>query len=297
MKTHPMHRRTFLKGSLASGLLLSGLSMTGMDLLRKKGSRMRLGLVTYQWGKHWTVDEIIANCQKSGVLGVELRSTHAHGVEPSLDKKARKEVKAKFRHSDVTLVGLGSAEEYDQTDPAELQQAIENTKAFIRLSHDVGGSGVKVRPNHLHENVPHDQTIEQIGKALNVVGAYGAEFGQQIRLEVHGRDTQNPEILKRIMDVAVHPNVAVCWNCNPTDLEGKGFQHNFDLLKDRFGKTLHIRELDRTDYPYDQLVTNLVDMDYNGWLLLECKTTDKDTVAAMTAQEALFNKMIRVRQS
>ena len=45
---------------------------------------------------------------------------------------------------------------------------------------------MKVRPNDLPRGVPSEKTIEQIGKALNVVGEFGAGFGQQIRLEVHG---------------------------------------------------------------------------------------------------------------
>ena len=55
----------------------------------------------------------------------------------------------RFQDSPVQLVGLGSAEEFHSPDPGKVQRAIENTKAFIRLSHNVGGSGVKVRPNDL----------------------------------------------------------------------------------------------------------------------------------------------------
>ena len=52
------------------------------------------------------------------------------------------------------------------------------------------------------------------------VGAYAADFGQKIRLEVHGQGTDELPNIKAIMDVATHPNVGVCWNCNATDLQG-----------------------------------------------------------------------------
>ena len=42
---------------------------------------LSLGLVTYLWGKDWDLPTLLTNCQKAEILGVELRTTHAHGVE------------------------------------------------------------------------------------------------------------------------------------------------------------------------------------------------------------------------
>ena len=288
-----MHRRDFIKGTLSSGLVLASLPLYSYANILKSENQMKLGLVTYLWAKEWTNSQIITNCEAAGIQGVELRSTHAHGVEIALSKKERKEIKKLYKNSGVELVGLGSAEEYDQKDPALLRQAIENTKAFIKLSHDVGGSGVKVRPNHLHDDVPHEKTIEQIGKALNEVAAFGADYGQEIRVEVHGRGTQQPEIMRKIMDVASNENVGVCWNCNQEDLDGKGFDYNFDLLKNRFGDTVHIRELNSTDYPYDRLMQEFIKMKYNGWLLLECRTDPEDTIKAMAEQKQIFDNWLQ----
>jgi len=47
---------------------------------------MRLGLVTYLWGKDFDLPTLLDVCEKSGALGVEVRTEHAHGVEPSLSK-------------------------------------------------------------------------------------------------------------------------------------------------------------------------------------------------------------------
>ena len=241
----------------------------------KAGSKMQFGLVTYLWAKDWDLPTLIANCEKSSVLGVEPRTTHAHGVERDLDANARKEVKKRF----------------DTPDPARLEKAIEATKDFIRLSHDVGGSGVKVKPNDLPKNVPPEKTIEQIGKALNVLGKYGLDYGQEIRLEVHGKCSPLP-IMKQIMDVADHPNVGVCWNSNGEDLEGEGLEHNFNLVKDRFGATAHVRELNIGDYPYQKLMDLFVGMDYDGWILLEARTDPADPVQALIEQREVFEKMI-----
>jgi sugar phosphate isomerase/epimerase len=254
-------------------------------------SKMRLGLCTYLWGQDWDLPTILANCEKAGVLGVELRTQHKHGVEPTLGQQQRKEVRERFAESPVKFVGIGSNECFDNPDPALLKRSIEATKKFVRLSHDCGGSGLKVKPNDFHKNVPHEKTIEQIGKSLNVVGRFAADFGQQIRLEVHGSCCELPTI-KQIMDVADHPNVAVCWNCNPQDLLGEGLEYNFNLVKDRLGATTHVRELNSTSYPYRQFLDLLVQAGYAGWLLLECASKPKNRVTAMAAQQTLFDSMV-----
>lgn len=54
---------------------------------------MKLGLVTYQWGKDWDFPTLIANCEKTGLLDVELRTEHAHRVEGNLSANQRADVK------------------------------------------------------------------------------------------------------------------------------------------------------------------------------------------------------------
>ncbi|MCU0229704.1 MAG: sugar phosphate isomerase/epimerase, partial [Bryobacterales bacterium] len=176
-------------------------------------------------------------------------------------------------------------------DPAVLKKNIEDTKAYVRLMAECGGTGVKVKPNTLPAGVPKEMTIEQIGKALNEVGAFGADYGQKIRVEVHGRYTQDPPVMKAIFDVATHPNVYVCWNCNDEDLSGAGLEANFNMLKGRFGDTVHIRELNVGAYPYPQLMKLFLAMHYSGWFLLEARTEPADKVKAMAEQLTIFKQM------
>ena len=290
-------RRHFLKQSFGAGALAAGpLAQSLLLGAEKPGSGMKLGLVTYLWGKDWDLPTLIANCEKSGVLGVELRTTHAHGVEPSLNLGERMEVKKRFADSPAVFVGPGSNERFDHADPAGLEAAIEATKAFVKLSHDCGGSGVKVKPNSFHKDVPREKTIEQIGKSLNVVGAFGADYGQQIRLEVHGQCSPLP-IMREIMDVADHPNVGVCWNSNAADLQGEGLEHNFNLVKDRMAATAHVRPLNTPGYPWQELIGLYVKLDYRGWLLLEAGGAPADPVRALAEQGELFQQMVAEAQA
>ncbi len=252
---------------------------------------MQLGLVTYNWGKDWDLDTLLKNCEATGLLGVELRSTHKHGVEIGLNEGQRREVAMRFANSPVELVGLGSACEFHSPDPAVVKKNVEETIAFIRLCHDVGGTGVKVRPNGLPKEVPVDKTLVQIGKALNEVAEFGAGFGVDIRLEVHGPGTSELPHVKRIMEVADHPGVGVCWNCNPTDLAGAGLKANFDMVKDRFGATVHIHDLRNDNYPWEEFFALLRGIKYEGWTLIEEGKVPDDIVAAMKANVPIFKKL------
>lgn len=285
-----MNRRSFLRMSALAGGALSVAS--GFTPLRAaaKGAKMRFGLVTYQWGRDWDLPTLIANCGKAGVLGVELRVDHKHGVSPKLSPTERREVKERFAASPVTCVGMGTNEDYHHTDAALVRQRIENTKAWLQLSHDIGGSGVKVKPNDLPKGVPHEKTIDQIGRSLNEVAKFGADLGQQIRLEVHGGCSELP-VIKAIMDVADHPNATVCWNCNGQDLQGAGLEANFNLVKARFGATVHVREFNVGDYPYPELMKLFVAMDYAGWILLEARQEPEDRVKALIEQRGLFEEL------
>jgi sugar phosphate isomerase/epimerase len=253
---------------------------------------MRFGLVTYLWGKDMDLATLMATCEASGVLGVECRTQHAHGVEPSLSKSARREVRQRFADSPVTLVGYGSNAQFHESDPARVKQNIELTKQYVQLMHDCGGGGVKVKPNGFAKDVPRETTIEQIGKALNEVAAYGAEYGQKIRVEVHGRGTSELPVMKAIFDVADHPNVGVCWNSNNVDLEGRGLEYNFNLVKDRLADTVHVRELNQGDYPYRDLMRLFSGIDYQGWILLEARTNPADKTAALAEQRRVFEELV-----
>ena len=257
---------------------------------------LKLGTVTYNIAKDWDVPTIIKNCSAAKIYGVELRTEHKHGVEPSISIARRNEVKKMFADSPVKIVGLGTNQQYDFVDPDQLKKSIEQTKEFIKLGKDIGGEGVKVKPNAFHKEVPHEKTIEQIGKSLNEVGTFAADYGQKIRLEVHGNETQELPNIKAIMDIANHPNVYVCWNSNDEDLLGGGLAQNFNLVKNRLGDTVHVRELNLGAYPYQQLMDLFVSMDYKGWILLECRTDPADKVKAMIEQNDVFNSMITKAQ-
>ena len=247
---------------------------------------MHLGLVTYNLAKDWDIPTIIENCEAAQFEGVELRTTHAHKVEVNLTPVQRREVRKRFQDSKVQLYGLGSAFDYHTPDQAKLRKDIAATKEYIVLAQDVGATGVKVRPNGLPQEVPPEKTLAQIGHALAELGDFARDHGQVIRLEVHGKGTSFPPHIKTILDIADHPSVGACWNSNPSDLDGEGWDYNFNLLKDKIF-SVHMRDLFIEDYPFRKLLTRLNEINYTGFCLAEIPAS-ADPVRVMKYYRGLW---------
>ncbi len=233
-----------------------------------RASKFHLGTVTYNLAQDWDVATIIKHCTAAKFEGVELRTTHKHGVEVTLSREQRAEVRKRFQDSPVQLMGLGSAFDFHSPDQTKLRKDIEATKEYLALAQDVGATGVKVRPNGLPKEVPVEKTLEQIGRSLRELGDFARDHGQVIRLEVHGAGTSQLPHIKTIMDIAAHPQVGVCWNSNPTDLEGEGFDYNFDLVKDKIN-LVHMRDLYLEEYPFRKLLQRLGGIGFTGFTLAE----------------------------
>jgi sugar phosphate isomerase/epimerase len=219
------------RGFLGSAALAAA---AGMASGAGRASKLRFGFTTYQWGSEWDIPTLIANCTRAKAFGVELRTTanYKHGVEIDISDARRGEVKKIFADSPVKLVGIASSERFDSPDAAKLAAAIEGAKAHVKLSHDVGATGVRVFPNDFHKEVPEEQTIAQIAKALNAVGKFAADYGQMVRLENHGSAGRLTTI-RKILDRIDQKNVRVKLNSDAKDAAGNGFAQNFALVKDR----------------------------------------------------------------
>ncbi|MHC4559782.1 MAG: sugar phosphate isomerase/epimerase family protein [Planctomycetota bacterium] len=286
-------RGIYITAGIAATAALTSCESLGTTGAEKRIARTRFGFTTYQWGQDWDIPTLIANCSKARVFGVELRTSqsYVHGVELDLNAQQRGEVKNRFGDSLVNLVGIATSERFDSPDPTKLKKAIENTKAYIKLSRDIGGSGVRVFPNSFHDDIPREVTIRQIGSSLNIVGAFAADYGQQIRLEAHGSAGELTTI-KAIMDHVVQPSVRVKLNSDKGDTKGKGFEHKFNLVKDSLGDTLHLHNLKDAGFPYQLQMNLLVKMGWSGWQLLEVSDKVPDRVQALIEQRQIWDQML-----
>jgi sugar phosphate isomerase/epimerase len=263
-------RRDFLR----AGALGAGLAAAAAPAARAEppgGPPFRLGLVTYNVAAAWDLGTLLKVCMAAGISPVEFRTTHKHGVEPSLSKDQRREVRRCCADAGVAVWGCGTVCEFQSPDPAVVQKNIETCKQFVGLVADLGGKGVKVRPNALPREVPVEKTLEQIGKALVPCGRAAADAGVEIWVEVHGPGTSHPPHMKAVMEHCGHPRVGLTWNSNATDVTNGSVAESFRLLAP-WVRSCHINDLYKDQsgaYPYRELFRLLRAAGYDRATLCE----------------------------
>jgi sugar phosphate isomerase/epimerase len=296
---HKNPRRDFLQTSLAAigSLALPGASDLSSILAQKisnpafGGGDFKLGTVTYNLAKDWDIPTIIKNCEMTGFEAVELRTTHKHNVEPGLSKEERQEVKKLFTGTKVRLLSLGTICEFHSPDQSVVRKNIDDCRRFIELAHDIGAIGVKVRPNGIPREVPEEKTIAQIGAALRECGVAAGDFGVEVWVEVHGRDSSQPARMAKMMQAANHPQVGICWNSNQEDVTNGSVKESFALLKPWL-RNVHINELWKPEYPWRELFGLLKAVSYNRYTLAEIPETT-DPIRLMRYYRALWEELGR----
>jgi sugar phosphate isomerase/epimerase len=282
----PISRRNFVQvaavtGSavMVPGYLLSPLQKDESREFTLNRDPLKLGLMTYRLAMKWDIDTIIRNCTEAVFEHVELRTTHAHGVEVTLSAPERAAVKKRFADAGIAI-SLASGFRYNSPDPAVLRKKIEDTKEYILLARDVGALGVRV----FGDNAPNDQVLKQIGESLAEVGEFGHENGVEIRVCDDGPPLS---MIKKNIDASKCPYVYVNWNCPETDVtENGGFESNFNSVKHLI-RNIHLRDL-YTDYPWRQFFRLLSKSGYKGYCDAEVPASDEDPVRFMKYYRALF---------
>ena len=240
-------RRNLLKSSVLAATALIADSARGADpqsTLRNPPSAkpLKLGLMSYTLAKDWDIDTIIKNCKETGFEHIELRTTHAHGVEVTMGKEQRQTVRKRFEDAGLKI-SLASAFAYHYPDAARLQKEIEGTKEYVILAQDVGARGFRVFPNALPggKGIPEEQTMRQIGKALAEVCPFAHEHGVKIALEVHGSGTNIVAKVKQMVDYSQCPYAYINWNCDPNDAKGPGLGRQLRLRQGPHRQRAHAR--------------------------------------------------------
>ena len=261
-------RRSFFQ---AAGLTAAGLASDENTGFAQNPAhaprRFSVGIVTYNIAATWNIPTIINVCRNAGLAAVEFRTTHAHGVEPTLNQQQRQEIRTRFSDAGIQIWGCGTTCEFHSTNRADVQRNIGTCRSFIQLVHDIGGRGVKVRPNGLPNGVPVQQTLQQIATSLRTCGMEAAQANVDICVEVHGNGTAHPPHMHTIMQQCNHPRVKVTWNCNATDIQNGSINNYFQLLRPWI-KSVHIHDLFE-NYPYVELFRLLRQMTYDQFTMAE----------------------------
>jgi hypothetical protein len=260
------NRREFLVGSAAA---LAAPWLGDRAAAATTGPGFHLGCVTHTLFEKSSLETIITTLEECGYEGVELRTTvgspagQVHGVEPSLTQAERAKVRKRFERSKVKLVNLGSPAEFQSPDAAERKRNVAVAKQFVDLAHDLGATGIKVRPYGWGTEPDHKKTIQRIGECLKELGEYSAPKGVDNLLEIHNEGHKED---KQMLTLGGTKGVGIIWNCDDHDVVNGSVKPTFDMLRPWF-RTAHVKY--RKDYPFRELYTLLHESKFTGYTMYE----------------------------
>ncbi len=282
-----MNRRSFVLSTAAASAAFT----RPASAAPVAGPGFHLGCITYNTLKDFDVQTIIHVLEGAGFEGVELRTGHKHGVEPSISQEERVKVRRRFAQSKIRLVSYGTTCRFQSPDAAERKQQVDIAKQFVDLAHDTGALGIKIQPMGFADGVSKETTIQYFGTSLHELGDYGAAKGVEIWMEVHGKGTSDPPVAAAIVRAAGHRNVGVCWNSNPQDLTNGSVKESFDLLKPWI-KSVHLHELTNDAYPYRELFMLLREMKFSRYTFAEVAES-KEPERYLSGYRALWRELNR----
>ena len=282
-----MNRRHFFWSTAAASTAFIGPA----SAVPTAGPGFHLGCITYNTLKDYDVETIIRVLEGAGFEGVELRTGHKHGVEPSISQEERLKVRRRFEQSKIRLVSYGTTCRFQSPVAAERKQQVDIGKQFVDLAHDTGAIGIKIQPMGFADGVSKEMTIQYFGTSLHELGDYGAAKGVEIWMEVHGKGTSDPPVAAAIMHATGHKNVGVCWNSNPQDLTNGSVKESFELLKPWI-RSVHIHELSSDAYPYRELFSLLREMKFNRYTFAEVAES-KEPERYLSGYRALWTQLNR----
>jgi len=284
-------RRKFLQTAAVStsAVMLPGIVSATEKKSEKKETEialnknpLKLGLMSYTTAKDWDIDTIIKNLTETKFEHIELRTTHAHGVEVNLSAAERATVKKRFQDAGLAI-SLASGFQYHYPDQDQLKKSIEGTKEYTLLAKDVNAIGIRVFAGQIFKPKPEEKTLEQIAKALAEVAEFGYNNGVEIRV---CNDGPTIGMIKKIVDMSQCPHLYINWNCPMSDvLEDGGLEANFNSVKHLI-RNIHIRELSN-EYPWRQLFSLLSKSGYKGYCDAEINAS-ADPIRLLNYYRTLF---------
>jgi len=205
----PIYRREFLK---ETSVLMTG-GIIGMSFIIKK-KRPLLSFSTLGC-PDWTFTQIVDFAAIHQYDGIELRGilkqldlTKCTEFSNSVNIKGTLQQMADKR---LSFVDLGSSCTLHYADKIERQKNLDEGKRFLDLAAAINCPNVRVFPNNFMKGQEKAQTIQLIAEGLLELAEYAKGTNVNVLMETHGELVYIADI-KKIMDVARHPQVGLVWD-------------------------------------------------------------------------------------
>ena len=251
---------------------------------------MHLSITTFNIVNDWPLPRLIEKCRELGISGMEFRldRNHGHGVETSLTKDERREVRERIEDAYMTVVGIGSSARFDKADKTELRNEIALAKESVDLCADLGGKFVRVYGNDINKDIGRDATTAQIGESLAELIPYGRQRGVETVIEMHGQ-YNNFHLALAALNASGIRDAGLIYNSDPNDVIRGTISQVYAMVRDKI-KLVHVHDLN-SDFPYRELFRLLYDDGYDGYISAELPASpDPERVLSYFA--AMYRLMI-----
>jgi sugar phosphate isomerase/epimerase len=221
-------RRGFLESSIA---IVAGGSVpwpnfgSGVHLfprIRETKGRLPLGFSTLGCPT-WSWLQILDYAVAHGYAAIELR-----GLQGEMDLSKCPEfsngrlvgTKQQLAARDLRVTCLGASANMHEMAAAPRAAQLDEGRRFVDLAQALGAPYVRVFGDKYVEGVPREKTIAHVAATLRELGEYAGPRGVTILIESHGDFTDSAS-LRRILEGADSPAVALLWDAHHTFVSGK----------------------------------------------------------------------------
>lgn len=237
---------------------------------------MKLSFATLGCPK-WNMQQIVDNGKAYGFDGVELRGAPGEHIGPDESKESVQNIKRMFDKAGMKVGCIMGYSNFTQTNPAELQTAIDNAIKFCKVAKDLSCPTLRIFCGELKQD--RDAGLRQIIASIKKITPHAADAGVKLAIETHDDWCKGANLMKVFSGVN-SPALGVCWDiANAFFVEPLEETHK--LIKDHIAH-VHFKDAGRKpDGKVHSMLpgTGEVDMlmglkllkqgGYDGWLSFE----------------------------
>lgn len=182
----------------------------------------QLKLCAGAWGfRQMEIPAYFQACVRLGFRFAEMNLTDAAGTRHLSAAPSRSDLAsmaAAEKAAGVKVVCLCVGNDFTDPDAQRVKQSIAQVKGYIDMAGDGGAEFVRVFAGWTPFEALRPETYERCAAALAEVGAYGQDKAVRVALENHGGATATGAQVRRLLELAGHPNVKA-------NFDGGNFAH------------------------------------------------------------------------
>lgn len=239
--------------------------------------------------------EAIETTAKEGFTAIELACARTHF---DIDRDDPVKVADHIHKVGLEVSALSLFNNF--TDAARLDEQIKKAEAHIRLAPVFHTKILKMTPGPPASAQAKDENWECLDKALNKLVPLAEEIGVKLAFETHMRQlTDTLAGSKRLLNMSKSDVLGLTVDFSNLSFAGENMREVFYALKDRMYNThfkngtigqdgsWHFSSLSEGLTDYSLVFSMLHDIDYNGYLTIECLDPDANKKPAETAKRDL----------